>query len=93
MDGAEVDFDQILREYQRMEPGETDTWNAVHNEDVVWASPLRAHQCFSIIRDRLAFFRRDRTRTQQFRDWLAPRTRLHRLCHPSHYVMLARKGQ
>jgi SAM-dependent methyltransferase len=60
---------------------------------VVWASPLRAHQCFPAVRNRWLFLRRDRTRLQQFRAWVALRTRLHRLRYPSHYVMLARKVQ
>lgn len=58
---------------------------------VVWASPLRAHQCFPAIRNRWIFLRLERTRLQQIKAWLALRTRLHRLLRPSHYVMLARK--
>jgi SAM-dependent methyltransferase len=60
---------------------------------VVWASPLRAHQCFPAVRHPWTFRRRDRTWVKQVRALLAVRTRLHRLLHPSHYVMLARKVQ
>lgn len=57
----------------------------------VWASPLRAHQCFPTIRHPWLFLRRHRTPLGQLRAWLAFRTRWERLVYPSHYVMLAQK--
>jgi len=59
---------------------------------VVWASPLRAHQCFPMIRNGWTLLRHRRTLGQQIKALLKPRTRLGWLLHPSHYVMLARKA-
>ena len=57
--------------------------------DVVWSSPIRAHECLPSIRD--AVVHGDRSLTDRIRKTLRPRTRLQRFRSPSHYVLLARK--
>jgi len=65
---------------------------AIHPElEVVWSSPIRSHQCLPRVRNRMTLIGHDRSFVGKARAFLRPRTRIDRLLHPSHFVMLARR--
>ena len=59
--------------------------------ELVWDSPLRAHQCLPRVRGKWKLIKHGRSRVEQLRRILQPRTRIKRILEPSHRVSFFRK--